>query len=160
MKYVELSEDSKRLKESTDPCIIISSSGTADAGRVRHHISQCLNDHKNTILMSGYCSSHSLGGQLLQGAKEVEIFNQTIPVAAEVDALSGLSAHADSDDLLQFLSCQDPEKVNGIFLVHGEYDTQQAFKSRLENKGFKNILIPAKGEKVQLQNEELVLNAQ
>jgi metallo-beta-lactamase family protein len=109
--------------------------------------------------MSGYCSSHSLGGQLLQGAKEVELFNETIPVAAEVDALSGLSAHADSDDLLQFLSCQHAEKVKGVFLVHGEYDTQQAFKSRLEIKGFKNISIPVQGEKIELQNEELVLNA-
>jgi metallo-beta-lactamase family protein len=159
LKYVEQSEDSRRLKESTDPCIIISASGTADAGRVRHHISQCLGDHKNTILMSGYCSKHSLGGQLLDGAKEVELFNETIPVAAEIDALSGLSAHADSDDLLQFLSCQDPEKVKGVFLVHGEYDTQQSFKWRLEIKGFKNIIIPAHGEKIELQNEELVLNA-
>jgi len=159
LKYIEQSEDSRRLKESTDPCIIISASGTADAGRVRHHISQCLADHKNTILMSGYCSKHSLGGQLLDGAKEVELFNETIAVAAEIDALSGLSAHADSDDLLQFLSCQDPEKVKGVFLVHGEYDTQQSFKSRLEIKGFKNIIIPAHGEKIELQNEELVLNA-
>jgi len=159
LKYVEQTEDSRKLKESTDPCIIISASGTADAGRVRHHISQCLGNHKNTILMSGYCSKHSLGGQLLNGAKEVELFNETIPVAAEIDALSGLSAHADSDDLLQFLSCQNPEKVKGVFLVHGEYDTQQAFKSRLEIKGFKNIIIPAQGEKIQLQNEELVLNA-
>ncbi|WP_289444821.1 MBL fold metallo-hydrolase RNA specificity domain-containing protein, partial [Klebsiella pneumoniae] len=60
---------------------------------------------------------------------------------------------------LQFLSCQDPEKVKGVFLVHGEYDTQQSFKSRLEIKGFKNIIIPAHGEKIELQNEELVLNA-
>ncbi len=158
LKYVEQSEDSRRLKESTDPCIIISASGTADAGRVRHHISKCIGDHKNTILMSGYCSVHSLGGQLLQGAKEVELFNETFPVAAEVDAISGLSAHADSDDLLQFLSCQDPEKVKAVFLVHGEYDTQQAFKLKLETKGFKNVLIPAQHEKVQLKNVELEMN--
>ncbi|MGN6530401.1 MAG: MBL fold metallo-hydrolase RNA specificity domain-containing protein [Ginsengibacter sp.] len=154
LKYVEQSEDSRRLKESTDPCVIISASGTADAGRIRHHISQCIGDPKNTILMSGYCSVHSLGGQLLRGAKEIELFNQTIPVAAEIDAITGLSAHADSDDLLQFLNCQDPEKVKAIFLVHGEYDTQQAFKIRLENKGFKNIFIPSKGEKVELKNLE------
>lgn len=160
LKYVEQSEDSKRLKESADPCVIISASGTADAGRVRHHISQCLSDHKNTILMSGYCSNHSLGGQLLHGAKEVELFNETIPVAAEIDALSGLSAHADSDDLLQFLSCQDPAKVKTVFLVHGEYNTQQGFKTKLENKGFKNILIPGQGDKVELQNEQFVLNHQ
>jgi metallo-beta-lactamase family protein len=150
LKYIEQSEDSKRLQASTDPCVIISASGTADAGRVRHHISQCLSEHKNSILMSGYCSVHSLGGQLLQGAKEVELFNETIPVVAEIDAINGLSAHADSDDLLQFLNCQDPKQVKAVFLVHGEYDTQQGFKTKLENKGFKNILIPAQGEKVEL----------
>src|SRR6185503_19691144 len=115
LKYIEHAEDSRRLKQSADPCIIISASGTADAGRIRHHISGCISEHKNTILMSGYCSANSLGGQLLRQAKEVELFNETIPVAAEVDTIGGLSAHADSSDLLQFLSCQDPEKVKAIF---------------------------------------------
>ena len=155
LKYIEHAEDSRRLKQSADPCIIISASGTADAGRIRHHISGCISEHKNTILMSGYCSANSLGGQLLRQAKEVELFNETIPVAAEVDTIGGLSAHADSSDLLQFLSCQDPEKVKAIFLVHGEYDTQAAFKIKLENKGFKNVLIPSQHEKVELKNPQL-----
>ncbi len=92
---------------------------------------------------------------MLRQAKEVELFNETIPVAAEVDTIGGLSAHADSSDLLQFLSCQDPEKVKAIFLVHGEYDTQAAFKIKLENKGFKNVLIPSQHEKVELKNPQL-----
>lgn len=142
LKYIENVEDSKRLKESDTPCIIISASGTADAGRVRHHIHECLSSHKNTILMSGYCSTHSLGGQLLSGAKEVEIFNDTLEVKSEIGAFTGLSAHADSDDLLQFLESQNPSKVKGIFVVHGEYERQSGFKSKLENKGFKNICIP------------------
>jgi metallo-beta-lactamase family protein len=151
LKYIEQTEDSKRLKESDTPCVIISASGTADAGRVRHHIFQCIGDHRNTILMSGYCSSHSLGGQLLNGSKEVELFNETRTVSAEVGAITGLSAHADSDDLLQFLSSQDPGKVKEIFLVHGEYETQLGFKTKLENKGFKNIYIPQQHEKIELK---------
>jgi len=142
LKYIENVEDSKLLKETDTPCVIISASGTADAGRVRHHISSCVSDAKNTILMAGYCGINSLGGQLLNGAQEVELFNETFAVAAEIGAFTGLSAHGDADDLLQFLSSQDADKVKAIFLVHGEYKTQNAFQTRLEIKGFKNIFIP------------------
>jgi metallo-beta-lactamase family protein len=151
LKYVENVEDSKLLKEADTPCVIISASGTADAGRVRHHISSCVSDGKNAILMAGYCGSNSLGGQLLNGAKEVELFNETFEVAAEVGAFTGLSAHADSDDLLQFLSSQDPQKVKAVFLVHGEYNTQTAFQTRLENKGFEKMYIPEQHQAYVLQ---------
>jgi metallo-beta-lactamase family protein len=150
LKYIERVEDSKELKITDTPCIIISASGTADAGRVRHHIFECLDDHKNTILMSGYCSKNSLGGQLLSKAKEIELFNETKEVKAETGMLTGMSAHADSDDLLQFLSSQNPLKVQTIFLVHGENGAQEGFKTKLENKGFKNVQIPEMHEKVEL----------
>lgn len=150
LKYIEQVEDSKLLKKTDTPCIIISASGTADAGRVRHHIFECLEDHKNTILMAGYCGKNSLGGQLLSGAKEVELFNEIKEVKAETGTLTGMSAHADSDDLLQFLSNQDPSKVKTVFLVHGENGAQEVFKSKLENKGFKNVRIPKPHEKVNL----------
>ena len=150
LKYIEQVEDSKLLKKTDTPCIIISASGTADAGRVRHHIFECLEDHKNTILMAGYCGKNSLGGQLLSGAKEVELFNEIKEVKAETGMLAGMSAHADSDDLLHFLSKQDPSKVKNVFLVHGENGAQTVFKTKLENKGFKNVLIPKPHEKVQL----------
>lgn len=150
LKFIELTEDSKRLKETDKPCVIISASGTADAGRVRHHISECIKDAKNSILMVGYCGINSLGGQLLDGAKEVELFNETFEVMAEVGAIAGMSAHADADDLIQFLNCQDTEKVKNIFLVHGEHKTQTAFATRLNNKQFNNVYIPAIHEKVTL----------
>ena len=107
LKYVEQAEDSKLLKNTDTPCIIISASGTADAGRVRHHIFECIDDSRHSILMAGYCGKNSLGGQLLNGAKEVELFNETKEVKAEVGKLTGMSAHADSDDLLNFISTQD-----------------------------------------------------
>ena len=101
--------------------------------------------------MAGYCGKHSFGGQLLSGAKEVELFNQTKEVRAEIAAISGLSAHGDADDLLQFLSSQDPQKVKAIFVVHGEFETQQNFKDRLETKGYEKIFIPKPSETFPLE---------
>lgn len=142
LKYVECVEDSKKLVEYTEPCVIISASGTADAGRVRHHINACLSDSNNTILLVGYCGAGSLGGQLLSGTAEVDLFGDTCSVKAEIGQLQGMSAHGDTDELSRFLSSQDPAKVKGIFLVHGEYEVQQAFAARLELKEFRNIIIP------------------
>ena len=93
LKYVEKAEDSKRLVEYDQPCVIISASGTADAGRVRHHISSCLDDQKNSILMVGYCGINSLGGQLLDGANEVELYGQERTVKAKIGKIGGMSAH-------------------------------------------------------------------
>ncbi|HYO21445.1 MAG TPA: MBL fold metallo-hydrolase RNA specificity domain-containing protein, partial [Flavisolibacter sp.] len=121
----------------------ISASGTADAGRVRHHINSCVGNRNNAILFVGYCGAKSLGGQLLSGTKEVEIFNDPCHVSAEVGQMQGMSAHGDTDDLSQFLSNQDTEKVKGVFLVHGEHAVQQAFADRLSLKGFQRIECPA-----------------
>ncbi|SHF11013.1 MBL fold metallo-hydrolase RNA specificity domain-containing protein [Flavisolibacter ginsengisoli] len=142
LKYIDNVEDSKRLTESTLPCVIISASGTADAGRVRHHINSCISKENCGVLLVGYCSPNSLGGQLLIGTKEVEIFNDPCAVLCEVGQIKGMSAHADTDDLLKFISCQDPEQVKSIYLVHGEYSVQQAFAKRLQLKGYKNVEIP------------------
>ena len=143
LKHVETVEDSKQLVEYKDPCVIISSSGTGDAGRVKHHIFSCVDEEPNAILMSGYCTSSSLGGKLLSGAKEVEIYGDPLSVAAEVGQLKSLSAHGDVDDLSRFIGCQDAEKVKKVFLVHGEYLVQQEFASRLQRKGYENIEMPS-----------------
>ena len=147
LKYVESVEDSRKLVAYQEPCVIISASGTADAGRVRHHIDSCLANAANTILMAGYCGPQSLGGQLLTGVPEIELFGDACAVHAEIGQLSGMSAHADSDELCQFLSCQDSEKVKQVFLVHGEYSVQQEFAAKLERKGFQNVVIPAQQDK-------------
>jgi metallo-beta-lactamase family protein len=142
LKYVASVEDSKKLVDFDSPCVIISASGTADAGRVRHHINSCIEQSKNTILFVGYCGSQSLGGRLLAGEKEIEVFTELCPVEATIDQLQGMSAHADTNDLCKFLDSQNTENVREIFLVHGEYKVQQEFASRLERKGFDNITIP------------------
>ncbi|MDB5208485.1 MAG: fold metallo-hydrolase [Flavisolibacter sp.] len=143
LKYVDTVEDSRKLVDYKEPCVIISASGTADAGRVQHHINSCIGDKNCAVLLVGYCGGKSLGGQLLSGAKEVEIFSDACQVLAEVGQVQGMSAHADADDLLQFIGNQVPEKVKGIFLVHGEHAVQKSFADRLSLKGFIRIECPA-----------------
>lgn len=143
LRYIKSVDESKSINYFTDPCVIISASGMADAGRVKHHISNSIENSRNTILMTGYCEPHSLGGRLVAGAKEVSIYGIKHEVHAEIGAIRSMSAHGDYEDLSQFLACQDAKAVKKLFLVHGEYDVQQAFQQRLLKKGFMDIEIPA-----------------
>jgi metallo-beta-lactamase family protein len=113
----------------------------ADAGRVKHHISNNIESSRNTILMTGYCEPHSLGAKLQSGRKEVNIFGVLHEVNAEIGSIRSMSAHGDYDDLCQFLACQNPKEVQRLFLVHGEYNVQQDFKQRLMKKGY-DVEIP------------------
>ena len=142
LHYVEDAEESKALNSNPDPCIIISASGMAEAGRVKHHIANNIGNSKNTILIVGYCEPNSLGGKLKNGASQVYIFGEQYQVVAEVETIQSMSAHGDYEDLLRFLSCQDPEKVKKVFLVHGDYEVQQIFREKLMDKGFLNVEIP------------------
>jgi len=142
LKYIKTVEQSKLLNFRNEPCVIISASGMADAGRVKHHISNNIENSRNTILITGYCEPHSLGGRLMAGAKRVGIFGVEHEVNAEVASIRSMSAHGDYEDLSQWLSCQDPKQVKKLFLVHGDYNVQQDFKSRLVRKGFDDVEIP------------------
>lgn len=142
LKFIENVAESKALNEDARPCVIISSSGMAEGGRVRHHIRNNIGNRKNTILMVGYASPGSLAGQLALGKHKVWMFRQEYDVVAEIRSIQSMSAHGDYEDLLQFLDCQDPQLVKQLFLVHGEYDVQQKFAQRLKDKGFKHIAIP------------------
>ena len=142
LKYIRSVDESKSLNFRNEPCVIISASGMAEAGRVKHHISNNIENSRNAILLVGYCEPHSLGGRLMAGAKEVNIFGVLHEVHADVGSIRSMSAHGDYEDLTQFLSCQDPRKVKKLFIVHGEYDVQQAFRERLIKKGFLDVEIP------------------
>jgi metallo-beta-lactamase family protein len=148
LKFIQNVEESKMLNANDDPCVIISASGMADAGRVKHHISNTIESSRNTILFTGYCEPRSLGGRLLAGATEVGIFGVRHEVHAEIGSIRSMSAHGDYDDLSQFLACQDPALIKKLFLVHGEYEVQERFRERLLKKGFKDILIPERHDVV------------
>ncbi len=142
LKFIENVQESKALNNDPRPCVIIASSGMAEGGRVRHHIRNNIEKQKNTILMVGYASPGSLAGKLIAGQQQVWMFGQEYDVTAEVRSIQSMSAHGDYEDLLHFLACQDPAKVKQLFLVHGEYDVQQKFASRIREKGFKHVAIP------------------
>jgi len=142
LHFIKEAAESKRLNDWAQPCIIISASGMADAGRVKHHIMNNISNPSTTILLVGYCEPRSLGGRLANGDKEVKIFGEMYEVAAEVGEMRSMSAHGDYDDLCQFLACQDIAAIKVLFLVHGEYQVQEAFKEKLLHKGFRFIEIP------------------
>jgi len=142
LHYIKSVEESKMLNYRNEPCVIISASGMAEAGRVKHHISNNIENTHNAILMTGYCEPNSLGGRLLTGVKEVGIFGIEHEVHAEIGQIKSMSAHGDYEDLSQWLACQDARSVKKLFLVHGEYDVQIALKNRLIKKGFMDIEIP------------------
>jgi metallo-beta-lactamase family protein len=150
LHFIESTDESKALNDDPDPCVIISSSGMAEAGRVKHHIKNNIGKANCTILMTGYCEPNSLGAKLLRGEKEVSIFGERFEVKAQVQAIKSMSAHGDYEDLLHFISGQDTNKVEKIFLVHGEYEVQQHFRIKILDKGFAAVDIPYQHQKIEL----------
>jgi metallo-beta-lactamase family protein len=142
LTFITSVEQSKMLNFKPEPFVVISASGMAEAGRVKHHISNNIENSRNSILMTGYCEPHSLGGRLVAGQKEVNIFGTRHEVHAEIGSIKSMSAHGDYEDLSQWLACQDPNKISKLFIVHGDYDVQQVFRDRLLSKNFKDVEIP------------------
>ena len=142
LRFIKTVDESKLLNFRMGPYVVISASGMADAGRVKHHINNTIENSRNTILLTGYCEPRSLGGQLLAGKKEVKIYGIEKEVHAEVGQIRSMSAHGDYEDMCQWLACQNANEVQQLFLVHGEYEVQQSFSDRLMKKGFTSITIP------------------
>jgi metallo-beta-lactamase family protein len=149
--YIQNAEESKALNDHKEPCIIISASGMCDAGRVKHHLRNNITDPKNTVLITGYCSQGTLGSRLMNGEKSVRIFGDYYNVNAEVESILSYSAHADYNELLRFLSCQDKKKLKTIYLVHGENDAKASFMAKLLIEGYHKVIIPEKGTTVSLE---------
>jgi metallo-beta-lactamase family protein len=142
LHFVKTVDESKLLNFRRGPFVVISASGMGDAGRVKHHISNNIENSRNTILFTGYCEPRSVGGRLLSGIKEIKLYGVEHEVNAEIGQIRSMSAHGDYEDMSQWLACQDVKKVQKLFLVHGEYDVQQPFRDRLIKKGFADVEIP------------------
>ncbi|MEI8141981.1 MAG: MBL fold metallo-hydrolase [Chitinophagia bacterium] len=142
LRYIKTVQESKALNEDMHPKVIISASGMADAGRVKHHIRNNISSEKNTILIVGYCEPRSLGGRLMNGATEVRIYGEPFEVRCKIGVIQSMSAHGDYEDLMQFLACQNPETVKQVYIVHGEPTVQDHFAERLKKKGFKDVIVP------------------
>lgn len=143
LQFTQNVYESKEATRYSDPCIVIAASGMADAGRIRHHIAATVDNPDNTILIVGYCSASSLGGKLQRGERSVFIMGKDYKVNADIEVMHSMSAHGDCDDLVRYATALDIEKVKGVWLVHGEYETQVELREKLIRKGFKNVIIPA-----------------
>ena len=120
-----------------------------NAGRVRHHLANNIEDPTTTILIVGYCTPDTPGGMLRAGIKELKLFGMTKTVKAEVEIMDSFSAHGDQREMKDFLSNQK-DKNRVMFLVHGEIESQTVFKDVLTKDGHKNIEIPEKGQEYTL----------
>lgn len=145
--YTESVEQSKALKVFKEPCVIISSSGMCEFGRIRHHIANNVSDERNTLMIVGFMAQNTLGRKLIDGQNPVNIFGEPHELKMEVKIFNAFSGHADQKGLLEFAAkVGNPKK---IFLVHGEKEGQEVLKAemeKLDNLQKSEVLIPAKGE--------------
>jgi metallo-beta-lactamase family protein len=148
--YIQKQEDSKKLNNIKKPCVIISASGMMEAGRIKHHLANNISNPKNTILVVGYCSPSTLGARILRGDKHVSIHGNQYEVKAEIRRIESYSGHGDYKEMIGFLKCQELNKIAKTILVHGEFETQQKYKTYLEAEGFNNIMIPAAGDEISI----------
>jgi metallo-beta-lactamase family protein len=137
-------EDSQRLNERREPCIIIAASGMCEAGRILHHLRHNLANDHNTVLIVGFQAEHTLGRRLVDGNKFVKVFGLEMPVRAEVVSLNGFSAHGGQSEMYAHLDRSRPH--GPLFLVHGEDSRIEAWKAFLDGKGFPDVRIPNAGD--------------
>ncbi len=146
LKYISDVEESKKLNSLSGPCIIISSSGMCESGRVLHHLANNIENPANIILIVGYMATNTLGRKLVEKEKVVKIFGDEYNLNAEVIVIDSYSAHADANELMEYCSIFDKSRLQSIFLVHGENSQQEIFKSNLISLGFNDVQIPKRGE--------------
>ena len=156
LKFTVTADESKALNESNEPCIIISASGMCEVGRIKHHLKHNLWNSNSTILFVGYQAPGTLGYNIVNGAKRVKIFGEEIVVNARVEYLEGYSGHADQDGLMNFVY-SFREKPKQIFLVHGEEESQEVLRGRLEEEAGLPVKIVEFGETYDVSGEVKLL---
>ena len=142
IEYVREVRRSKQLNHLTEPAIIISASGMAESGRVLHHLKNNITHPENTVLFVSYQAQHTLGRRILEGNEKVRIFGEEYGVRAEVARINGYSAHADQTELLEWASHFDQERLQRIFLVHGEPEGACALAEELRGQDHSDVVLP------------------
>lgn len=140
--------ESARLNQPYEPSVIVSASGMATGGRVLHHLKAQLPHPRNSVILTGFQVSGTRGRALADGAREVKIHGQYIPVRAEVVSLQGFSAHADSRQMVDWLS--DLAEPEVVYVVHGEPPAAAALIDRIRDKLDWTAVAPRFGERVSL----------
>ena len=150
LSYTNSVEESKALNKKEGPMIIISADGMCEAGRVLYHLANEIGNERNTILIVGYMGENTLGRKIRDGAKEVNILGDVYQVRAKVEQINAFSAHADYEEMTDWLKTIDTSRLKNIFMVHGEKDAQEFFTNHLHENGFPNVTVCKYGETYEL----------
>ena len=148
-KMVRTTEESIALDAIRYPSIIISASGMATGGRVLHHLKTLASDHRNTILFAGYQAGGTRGARILAKEKSIRIYGQEVDIHAEIAQLEGVSAHADAQQIMDWLKTAShaPEMV---YLNHGEPDAADQLRQRIDHTLGWPVTVPLLGQVVEL----------
>lgn len=149
-EFLESSKASKAVSDYNEPCIIISSSGMVQGGRVEYHVAANIENPYCTILIIGYCAEGTLGWRLLNGQPTLTIKGEEKQVLANIERIDVFSGHGDRNDLVNFVRMQSPEQLKRVFLVHGETSSMESFRDTLAEAGYTHVEIPAKGQSYEL----------
>lgn len=140
-KYTRSVQESKKIAALDKPAVIIAGSGMATGGRVLHHLKRFISDSKNTILFVGYQAEETRGRALVDGKKDIMIHGKKLKVNAEIKKLDSFSAHADYNEILQWLSYFE-YKIETVFLTHGERESALSLKSKIDEQFGWNTVVP------------------
>ena len=157
LRYVKDQKESMALNKYTFPKVIISSSGMATGGRVRHHLKHNLWDERNSLVFVGYQAEGTLGRIILNGAKRVKILGEEVAVKAEIYDLEGLSGHADQIMLLDWIR-KIKSKPQKIFIVHGEAESAKALSEKIEEEFKIETIIPNIHDKFVMEKQTIELS--
>ncbi len=149
LRVVSSVPESRAVQESTEPAIIVSSSGMATGGRVLHHLVHTLPDERNTVLFVGYQAAGTRGRQMLEGVGFTRIHGADVPVKARIEAIDSMSAHADSNEILRWLR-QFKRPPALTCLVHGEAEPMDALKARIEAELGWRLATPGHQERIEI----------
>jgi len=152
LREVTSVEESIKLNNPAMPSIVISASGMATGGRVLHHLERMLPDHRNTVVLTGYQASGTRGRALAEGARQVKMFGNYVPVRAEILQDEAFSVHASGKELLDWVAALDP-RPHQVFCVHGEPDSAAALAHRLTEELGLHATVPRQGETVRIAAE-------
>jgi len=151
LRYVGSTEESRALNDRTEPCIIVSSSGMCEGGRILHHLRHGLGNRRNTVLFVGFQAEGTLGRRLKEGAEKVNVLGEPVIRRAEVAAIDGFSAHADQRELLDWAAGLSP-RPRTVFLVHGEPAAAETLAAALRERLGVPVQVPALGQEFALWN--------
>lgn len=147
----ETAAESRRLNQLRHPAIIISASGMASGGRVLHHLKAYAPDPRNGILLTGFQAAGTRGAALAAGADSIKIHGEHVPVRAEVVRIEALSAHADREELLDWIGAL-PRAPRGVFLTHGEPVAADSLRQAIEERHTWPCRVPDFMETVELDD--------